>query len=191
MMNMKSGGRPKKPNRISRPAGDRQRARLLHELARQLFAERSFGGGARDDDTGGGRDQQRRDLGDDAFTDRQQRVRCSDRERHPLLHDADHEAADDVDEDDDDRRDGVAAHELRCAVHRAVEVGRALDVFAALARFGFGDQPGVEVGVDGQLFAGHRVEVKRAATSATRPAPLVMTTNWMTTRIAKITMPTA
>src|SRR3954465_13949534 len=32
--------------------------------------------------------------------------------------------------------------------------------------------------------------VKRAATSATRPAPLVMTTNWMTTRITKITSPT-
>ena len=29
---------------------------------------------------------------------------------------------------------------------------------AALARFGFGDQTGVEVGVDGQLFAGHRVQ---------------------------------
>ena len=28
--------------------------------------------------------------------------------------------------------------------------------------------------------------VKRAPTSATRPAPLVMTTNWMTTRIRKI-----
>src|SRR3954447_24498311 len=32
--------------------------------------------------------------------------------------------------------------------------------------------------------------VKRAATSATRPAPAVMTTNWMTTMIRKITMPT-
>ncbi len=31
--------------------------------------------------------------------------------------------------------------------------------------------------------------VKRAPTSATRPAPLVMTTNWMTTRIRKITRP--
>ena len=31
--------------------------------------------------------------------------------------------------------------------------------------------------------------VNRAATSATRPAPLVMTTNWMTTRIRKIDQP--
>ena len=28
--------------------------------------------------------------------------------------------------------------------------------------------------------------VKRAATSATRPAPFVITTNWMTTRMKKI-----
>src|SRR5271170_4432352 len=32
--------------------------------------------------------------------------------------------------------------------------------------------------------------VKRAPTSATRPAPLVTTTNWITTRIRKITRPT-
>ncbi len=32
--------------------------------------------------------------------------------------------------------------------------------------------------------------VKRAPTSATRPAPLVTTTNWMTTRIRKMTSPT-
>ncbi len=31
--------------------------------------------------------------------------------------------------------------------------------------------------------------VKRAPTSATRSAPLVMTTNWMTTRMRKITIP--
>ena len=32
--------------------------------------------------------------------------------------------------------------------------------------------------------------VKRAATSATRPAPLVITTNWITTRIRKTMRPT-
>ena len=32
--------------------------------------------------------------------------------------------------------------------------------------------------------------VNRAATSLTRPAPLVMTTYWITTRIRKTTMPT-
>jgi hypothetical protein len=32
--------------------------------------------------------------------------------------------------------------------------------------------------------------VNRAPTSATRPAPLVITTNWMSTRIMKTTRPT-
>ena len=159
MMNIGIGGKPNRPKRKQQAGRDRERARLLHELARQLFAERRLGRGARDDDTGGGRDQQRRNLRDDAFTDRQQRVRLQRlHEREPLLHDADDEAADDVDEHDDQRRDRVAADELRCTVHGAVEVGRPLDVFAALARFGFGDQAGVEVGVDGQLLTGHGVQ---------------------------------
>ncbi len=34
-------------------------------------------------------------------------------------------------------------------------------------------------------------KVKRAATSAMRPAPLVMTTNWMIERMRKAMMPTA
>ena len=63
-----------------------------------------------------------------------------------------------MNEDDDDRRDGVAADELRGTVHRAVKVGGALDVFAPLARLGLGNEAGVEVGVDGELLAGHRVE---------------------------------
>ena len=105
--------------------------------------------------------KQRRHLGDDAFADGQQREllqRLDDRE--VLLRDTDDEAADRVDRDDDDRGDCVAADELAGTVHRAVEVGGALDVLAALARFGFGDQPGVEIGVDGELFAGHGVQRK-------------------------------
>ncbi len=117
MMNIGIGGRPKSPKRTSKTGRDRERARLLHELARQLVAERRLGGGAGDDDTGRGRDQQRRDLGDDTFTDRQQACKfCSDcDEREALLHDPDDEAADDVDEDDDQRGDRVAADELRLA----------------------------------------------------------------------------
>ena len=37
---------------------------------------------------------------------------------------------------------------------------------------------------------GKASRVKRAATSATRPAPLVITTNWMTIRIRNTTRPT-
>ena len=46
-------------------------------------------------------------------------------ERHALLHDADDDAADQVDQRDQDAGDRVALDELRGAVHRAVEVGLA------------------------------------------------------------------
>ena len=71
---------------------------------------------------------------------------------------ADHDAREEVDGDDDQAGDGVAAHELRGAVHRAVEVGLVLDLHAALARLGVGDLAGVQVGVDRHLLAGHGVE---------------------------------
>ena len=68
------------------------------------------------------------------------------------------ESAENVDEGDDDGGDGVAADEFAGAVHRAVEVGFVGDVLAALAGLGFGEEAGVEVGVDGHLLAGHGVE---------------------------------
>jgi hypothetical protein len=45
------------------------------------------------------------------------------------------------------------------------------------------DQAGREIGVDRHLFARHGVEVERAATSAMRPEPLVITTKFTITRI--------
>ena len=37
MMNIGIGGKPKRPKRIEQTRGDRERARLLHELARQFL----------------------------------------------------------------------------------------------------------------------------------------------------------
>ena len=79
-------------------------------------------------------------------------------ERHPLLHDADDDAADEVDQRDQDAGHRVALDELRGAVHRAVEVGLAGDLLAAPARLLVGDLARVEVGVDRHLLAGHGVE---------------------------------
>ena len=64
----------------------------------------------------------------------------------------------DVDHQDDDARDGVAADELAGTVHRAEEVGLAIDLVAAAVRLVLVDQPGVQVGVDGHLPAGQAVE---------------------------------
>ena len=79
-------------------------------------------------------------------------------ERQALLHDADDDAADEVDQRDQDAGHGVALDELRGAVHRAVEVGLLGDLRAALARLLVGDLAGVEVGVDRHLLARHGVE---------------------------------
>jgi hypothetical protein len=75
-----------------------------------------------------------------------------------MLDDADDDPAEQVDRHDHDAGHRVALHELRGAVHRAVEVRFARDLAPALARLRLGDLPRVEVGVDRHLLAGHRVE---------------------------------
>ena len=75
-----------------------------------------------------------------------------------LLQHADDDAAEQVDRDDDHAGDGVALDELRGAVHRAVEVGLARDLGAAVRACVLGDLAGVQVGVDRHLLARHRVE---------------------------------
>ena len=79
-------------------------------------------------------------------------------ERQALLHDADDDAADEVDQRDQDAGHRVALDELRGAVHRAVEVGLLGDLGAAPARLLVGDLARVEVGVDRHLLARHGVE---------------------------------
>ena len=114
-----------------------------------LLPNADFGGGAGDDDTGRGRDQQRRNLRDEAVTDVSSVKRCSASSevmpfctmpmtKPPMM----------LTPTMMSRRDRVAADELARTVHRAVEVGLPLDVLAALARLGLGDHAGVEVGVD-------------------------------------------
>src|SRR6185295_4295116 len=52
----------------------------------------------------------------------------------------------------------VALHELRGAVHRAVEVRLAGDLFATTPRVRLIDETGGEIGVDRHLLTRHRVE---------------------------------
>ena len=77
-----------------------------------------------------------------------------------LLHDADDHAADDVDEDDEQAGDGVAAHEFRGAVHGAEKAGFVFQMPAAPPRFLLVDQAGIEVGVDRHLLARHGVQME-------------------------------
>ena len=61
---------------------------------------------------------------------------------------------------DDQPGDRVAAHELRGAVHRAVEAALLLQLLAAPARRLLVDQPGGQVGVDRHLLARHRIQAE-------------------------------
>ena len=139
--------------------GQRLRAReqLPHELARQI----GVAARASDEQTGGQRNQKRRHLADQAVADRQLGEDLGRlRKRHAALHHADHQAADDVDERDQNGGDGIAADELAGTVHRAKEVGLLRDFLAAALGFGFVDAAGVQVGIDRHLPARHAVQGK-------------------------------
>ncbi len=141
-------------------AGGRvQHARPGQQLLADLVFEVARLANARDQDGGGGRQQQRRDLAHQAVADREQRVHAERIGQRQVVHQrADGDAADQVDDQDQDRGDGVAAHEFGGAVHRAIEVGFGRDVLAPRGRLLLVDQAGVEVGVDRHLLARQRVE---------------------------------
>ena len=79
-------------------------------------------------------------------------------QRHAMAGDADDDAAENVDAENDEAGDRVAAHEFRGAVHRAEERALLLEFAPALLRDLLVDQPRREIGVDRHLLAGNRVE---------------------------------
>ena len=133
--------------------------RIEQKLAAQFAAQIVFRRGARHQNTGGDGGDQRGNLRDETVANGQQREALQGfAHGHALLHDADGETADDVDERDEDRRDGVAADKFAGPIHRAVKVRLLLDCAPAIASLGFIDQTGVEFGINRHLFAGHRVQ---------------------------------
>jgi hypothetical protein len=102
--------------------GNEKRARVFAELIEDRLVGRADRAALGNEKTGGQRNNQRRNLRDETVADRQLGEdidRLGD--RHAVAGVADDDAADDVDRGDDQARDRVAAHEFRCAVHRAVE----------------------------------------------------------------------
>ncbi len=84
-------------------------------------------------------------------------------ESHVVLQDTDQHAADQVDEQNQQTGNRIAAHEFTGTVHGTVELGFLGDFGTAALGFRLIDEAGVEVGVDRHLFAGHRVEGKACA----------------------------
>lgn len=89
-----------------------------------------------------------------------------------MLEDTDRHAADQVDKQNQQAGNGVAAHELAGAVHGAVELGLLGHFRAAGLGLVLVDQAGVEVGVDRHLLAGHGVEGKTRAHLGNPPSTL-------------------
>ena len=116
-------------------------------------------GDAGDDDGGGDGQQQRRDLGDETVADGQKHIgfrRSADTQT--MLQGADEDAADDVDDEDQDPGHGIALDEFPRTIHRAVEIGLGRHFGAAGAGFVGCQKSGVQVGVDGHLLARHGIE---------------------------------
>ena len=140
-------------------AGDPEHARLGEKLLAEISAQRFVGGGAGDHQASGDGDQQRRNHGDQAVAHGEDGVGLQRvAEGNVELEDSDQKSGDDVDGGEQNGGQRVALAEAGGAVHGAVELGFAGHRFAAGARLVFVDQSGVQVGVDGHLFAGHGVQ---------------------------------
>ena len=140
-------------------AGNGKHARIGKKLCGDLSTQIAVRCGAAHQNAGAGGNHERRDLGHETIADGEPRIRG---ERghgiHPQHGHADDEPADDIDKHNNDAGDGVAANEFRGAVHGPVKIRLARYFLAALPRLVLGDEPGIEVGVDRHLFAGHGIE---------------------------------
>ena len=143
---------------------DAQDVRSREQLRGEVDAQRAVARDTRHHEPHRRRDQEGGERGEQRVADRQDRERLDRVERrHPVIQRADDHAAEQVQRDDDERRDGVAFDELARAVHRRVEIGLALDARALAARDVGIEQAGVQIRVDRHLLAGHRVEREACA----------------------------
>ena len=137
----------------------RAAARMRAELRREHDAHPGAARRVRDHDAGGRAHDERRDLRDETIADGEDGVlRERLTHRQTFLHDADEDAAHDVDRRDEEAGDRVALHELGRAVHRAVEVRLSRDLQSATTSFLLVDEAGAQIGVDRHLLAGHGVQ---------------------------------
>ncbi len=144
--------------------GDHQRLGIFEQLAEYRCPHVLVGILTGNDDGRGNGEQERGDLGDQTVTDGEQGIDLGRfAEGELVLHHADDEAADDVDEEDHDAGDGIPLHEFGGTVHGAVEVRFLSHVLTALLGLFLVDETGVQVRIDGHLLAGHGVKGEAGA----------------------------
>ncbi len=75
-----------------------------------------------------------------------------------MLHHANAQPADQIDQQNQHTGQGITAHELAGTIHGAVEVGLFADLLTAGDGFFTCQQAGVEIGINGHLLAGHGIQ---------------------------------
>ena len=136
-----------------------QHLRVVQHLAHDLGADVLLLAHAGHHHGGGHRYQQGWNLSDQGIANGQQDVGAGGfGGRQTMLHHADDEATNDVDEQDQDAGDGITPNELGGTIHGAMELGLFSHLTAAAFCFGLVDQARIHVGVNGHLLAGHRVQ---------------------------------
>src|SRR5581483_11777084 len=78
--------------------------------------------------------------------------------RNIELENTNQKSGNDIDCGDENGCNGITLIKAGSAIHRAVELGIARYLFAADAGLRFIDQPGVQVGIDCHLLAGHCIQ---------------------------------
>ena len=138
---------------------EKERVRIAAELVDDRLVGRAARAALGDEQSRGERDDERGDLRDEAVADRELGKDVgSSREAQSVPRDADNDAAENVDRENDEAGDRIAAHEFRCAVHRAKEGAFFLELAPASLSDLFVDEACRQVGVDRHLLAGDRVE---------------------------------
>jgi hypothetical protein len=81
-------------------------------------------------------------------------------ETHLLLEHPDDQSSHDVDQCDNDSRDGIAAHKFAGSIHCAVEIRLFFDLRSSIPGLDLGDKPCIQVCVNTHLLPRHRVKGK-------------------------------
>ena len=144
-----------------RAAGHQQGVFVGGQLFGQLLGKIILGGHPGHQNTCSGRDDQGRHLGHQAIANGQSAINAQCFAKAQVMHHhANDQAAHQVDDQNHDARDRIAAHELGGAIHRAEKVCLLAHIGPSLFRFFLFDQARVQVGIDRHLLAWHGVERK-------------------------------
>ena len=138
-----------------------QRALVAAHLLGQLLRKVVFGGHARYQNTRRRRNDQGRHLRHQTIANGERAVQGKRfAEAQVVRNHPDDQAANQIDDQNQDASNGIAPHKLRRTVHRAKKVSLLRHLGPPLLGFLLLDEARIQVGIDGHLLAGHRIQGK-------------------------------